>query len=102
MNQLNSLILEGTITDVKVDGNVCAFTLATNHVFYKNVVGENDTETSYIECKTFGSMSAFCENILEVNKIARIVGRITQERWEDSTGKTCSKIYVACEHVEIR
>lgn len=101
MNQLNSIILEGTITDVKIDGNVCAFTLATNHV-YKNADGKNDVETSYIECKAFGSMSAFCENILEVNKIARIVGRITQERWKDSTGKTCSKIYVVCEHVEVR
>lgn len=108
MNNLNSLIIEGNLSRDPVlreptqDFKVCSFPIAVNR-WYKNKKGTGEEEVSYFDVETYGKMAEICKNKLKVGNGVRVVGRLKQNRWEDSeTGKTKSSIYVIAEHIEFK
>lgn len=107
MNQLNSLIIEGncvekaTISEPKAGFKVCKFSVGVNRLF-KNQNGEEVNEVSYFDAECYGKLAEMCEGRLEKGKGVRIVGRMKQDRWTDKTGKTLSRVFIVCEHIEFK
>jgi len=107
MNSLNSLILEGNIVRQAVlseptDGfKVCKIPLAVNR-FFKNANGDGVEEVSFFDVEAYGKMAEICEKQGSKGRGMRVVGRLKQNRWKDTDGKTQSKIFVVAEHVEFK
>lgn len=106
MNALNSLILEGTITDdVKVN-TICngisgEFTLETKRN-YKNHNGENVEEKSTFTVYCYGEIANLMQLHSKKGQGVKLVGRLKQERWTDTDGKMFTKIVVIAEHIELK
>lgn len=104
MNCLNQIILEGNLVknaEIKtfVTGTkVAQFTIAVNR-FYKDSNGEVVQEVSYFDIE---SMAICLTDMLKKGRDVRVVGRLKQDRWKDSSGKNCSKIFVIAEHIEVK
>ncbi len=107
MNQLNSVIVEGNVVREPVlkepvkDFKVCAFSVAVNR-WYKTQKGNGEEEVSFFEIETYNRMAEVCMKKLTKGLGVRVVGRLKQDRWEDESGKSHSKVYVIAEHVEFR
>lgn len=106
MNTLNSLILEGTITDEVKVNTICnstsgEFTLETKRN-YKNCNGENVEEANNFTVYCYGEIANLMQLQSNKGQGVRIVGRIKQERWKDTEGKVCTKIVVIAEHIELK
>ena len=104
MNNLNSLILEGVVIGEP------HFLEATQRLEFaidstricKSESGENVTEHSQFDIVAFGDFGKSILNLLKNGTGVRIVGRLKQEKWEDSESVTHSKVYVVLEHIEFR
>ena len=107
MNQLNSLILEGNLVrDYVLSEPVpgfkkCAFSVGVNR-FYKNKKNEDVNEVSFFDVEAYGKMAEYCEEKAKKGRGVRVVGRLKQDTWKDSNGKSVSKVYVVAEHIEYR
>ena len=95
MNQINSLIIEGNIVripEIKETANhskLATFSIAVNR-YYKKTDGTFEQEVSYFDVNAWGTKGIGC----------RVVGRLKQDRWKDSEGRTQSKVCIVAEHVE--
>lgn len=107
MNQLNSLIIEGNVVrqaelSEPVSGfKVCKFPVAVNRLS-KNSNGDNVEEVSFFDIEAYGKTAEVCEKKSTKGRGIRVVGRLKQNRWKDSEGKTLSRIFVVAEHVEFK
>ena len=107
MNQLNSLILEGNLVRDAVLAEPapgfkkCSFTMGVNR-FYKNRKNEDVNEASFFDVEAYGNMAEYCSLKAKKGRGVRVVGRLKQDTWKDSEGKTASKIYVVAEHIEYK
>lgn len=107
MNQLNSLILEGNLTkDAVVTEPVAGFkkaslTIGVNR-WYKNRSNEDVTEVSYFDVEAYGNIAEYTKTKALKGRGIRVVGRLKQDTWKDSDGKTKSRVYVVAEHIEYR
>lgn len=97
MNNINSLIVEGNITNPSKNR---AFTMAVNH-YYKNADGKFQTETSYFDVETFGKLADLCDKYAVNGRGVSVVGRLTQKVWKEE-GKNFAKVYVVAEHIEFK
>ena len=111
MNNLNSILLEGNLcrdpelrytpSDGTSPGTpVC--TLVVSSVRTYKLEGERHEEVSFIEAVTAGKLATVCAEHLTKGRGVRVVGRIKQERWEDSEGNSRSKVVIVAEHVEFQ
>lgn len=107
MNNLNSLIIEGNVVK---QGNLvepvsgfkkCIFPIAVNR-WYRNKEGNGVTDVSFFDIETYGKMAEICEKQSTKGRGIRVVGRLKQDRWNDSDGKIHSRIYVVAEHIEYK
>ena len=107
MTQLNSLIIEGKlvkepeIKHVSSGKTVCNFTVANNRYIPKDD-GTFEQETMYIDCECWNRLADLAESKGKKGCSVRVVGRLKQSRWTDSTGQSRSKISVIGEHLEFR
>lgn len=101
MNNLNSIILEGNILSFEI-GNVGAFFTIEVKRDYKNLDGSYEAEVSEFEVRCYGNMAASVERYGKINRGIRVVGRLKQEKYTDSDGKSCSKVIVIAEHIEFK
>ncbi len=107
MNQLNSLILEGNLVRDAVLAEPapgfkkCNFSVGVNR-FYKNRKNEDVNEVSFFDVEAYGKMAEYCESKAKKGRGVRVVGRLKQDTWKDSEGKTASRIYVIAEHIEYK
>lgn len=106
MNMLNSLILEGIITDdlsvyKMYKGIQGEFTLETKSS-YKNYNGEKVEETSNITVYCYNEIANFMQLHSSKGQGVRIVGRLKQVRWKDGNGKMSAKIIVVAEHIDLK
>ena len=107
MNQLNSLILEGNLVKDAVLAEPvpgfkkCNFSVGVNR-FYKNKKNEDVNEVSFFEVEAYGKMAEYCETKAKKGRGVRVVGRLKQDSWKDSEGKSFSKVYVVAEHIEYK
>ena len=107
MNQLNSLILEGNLVRDAVLSEPapgfkkCLFTMGVNR-FYKNKKNEDVDEASFFDVEAYGKMAEYCSEKAKKGRGVRVVGRLKQDTWKDTSGKTASRIYVVAEHIEYK
>lgn len=107
MNQLNSVIIEGNLVkkaelrQPKEGFKVCTFCVGVNR-WHKKANGDGESEVSYFEVETFGHTAELCAEKGEKGREIRVVGRLKQDRWNDSNDKTKSRIYVVAEHIEFK
>ena len=62
--------------------------------------GERQEEVSFLEVHTHGKLAAVCAKHLVKGRSVRVVGRLKQERWQDSAGNAQAKVIILAEHVE--
>ena len=100
MNMLNSLIIEGVVSDdphLVETSDVLNFTVETTR-YYKNSAGEDVEEKSSFKVVAFGAMSKLP---LKEGMGVRVVGRLKQNTWVDG-GVTHSEVIVVAELIEMR
>jgi single-strand DNA-binding protein len=106
VNSLNSILLEGNLVrdpeskTTSTGAQVCDFTVATDR-YYK----QNDTlekEVSYFDVEAWAKLGVACSQNLKKGRGVRVVGRLKQDRWNDSDGKSRSKVKIVAEHVEFK
>lgn len=107
MNNMNSLIIEGNVTEkpkLEILCNGTKFCPVNIAVFrsYKNSSGDFEEEVSYFDIITYGKMAEICSNDCEKGRGIRVVGRLRQEKWTDDNGKKHSRVAIVAEHVEFK
>ncbi|MDR0316170.1 MAG: single-stranded DNA-binding protein [Treponema sp.] len=106
MNNLNSILIEGNLVrdpllrSTPKGTPVCTFCLASNR-FFKQDSGL-EKEVSFFEVETWAKLAEACYNMGHKGRGVRVVGRLKQDRWTGTDGKTHSRITIVAEHVEFR
>jgi len=106
MNSLNSILIEGNLTRDPVLSStpkgtaVCTFSLASNR-FYRQEE-ESKREVSFFDIETWAKLAEACGENLKKGRGVRVVGRLKQDRWVDSEGKSQYRVKIVAEHVEFR
>lgn len=106
LNNLNSIIIEGNLVrdpQLKTIPNgtfVCSFSVATNRYYRQNE--QTEKEVSFFEVETWAKLAQTCGEVLKKGRGVRVVGRLKQDRWEDTSGKTQTRIKIVAEHVEFK
>ncbi len=107
MDDFNSIVLEGNIVrdpesrETPRGTQVCMFSIAVNKN-YKNMHGERKQEVSFFDVETWGNLAANCARFCTKGRGVRVVGRLKQNRWQDTEGKNHSKIRIVAEHVDFK
>lgn len=105
MTNLNSLIIEGNVVknaevkDTSGGFQLATFSIAVNR-YHKKEDGTYDQETSYFDVEAWGEVAKAVKEKAFKGSGVRIVGRLKQNRWQDSAGKTQSKVSVIAEHID--
>jgi len=106
LNNLNSIIIEGNLVRDPLlktipNGNyVCSFAVASNRYYKQNE--QTEKEVSFFEVEAWSKLAQTCGEILKKGRGVRVVGRLKQDRWEDTAGKTQTRIKIVAEHVEFK
>ena len=106
MNNLNSILIEGTLTKDAVlrktakGTAVCTFSVATNRFFKQE--NQMEKEVSFFDVETWAKLAESVGNQGRKGRGVRVVGRLKQERWNEVDGKTRSRVVIVAEHVEFR
>ncbi|MDR0876954.1 MAG: single-stranded DNA-binding protein [Treponema sp.] len=106
MNNLNSILIEGNLVrdpllrSTPKGTSLCTFSLASNR-FFKQDSGL-EKEVGFFDVETWSKLAENCYNLGHKGRGVRVVGRLKQSRWNDSDGKTRSKVTIVAEHVEFR
>ena len=99
-NDLNSLILKGVVSGephLVETSDVLNFTVETTR-YYKNRAGEDVEEKSQFKVVVYGRM---CKLPLKDGVGIRVVGRLKENKWNDSDGVPHSEVQIVAEHIEI-
>jgi single-strand DNA-binding protein len=106
MNNLNSILIEGNMvkdplfrTTAKGTA-LCTFTLASNR-YFKQESGL-ESEVSFFDVETWSKLAESCKTLGHKGRGIRVVGRLKQNRWNDSEGKLHTRISIVAEHIEFR
>lgn len=104
MDMMNSLIIEGVVIGEPhylEATHRLEFAIDSTRI-YKTKSGEDITEHSQFDIVAFGDFGKSILNQLKNCKSVRVVGRLKQEKWEDSESVSHSKVYIVAERIEIR
>ena len=108
MNNLNSILIEGNLVrdpmlrSTQKGTQVCNMTLASNRYFKQDSSSGYEKEVSFFDVETWSKLAQACYERGKKGRGVRVVGRLKQSRWNDTDGKSRSKISVVAEHVEFR
>ena len=94
-NNLNSVIVEGTITKVEKVEKAAYFTVCTKR-YFKDMNGEIHEEVSYFDIEVYGKLAESCDKILKDGTGVRVVGRLKSIRYEQN------KVVIVAEHIEAK
>ena len=106
MNNLNSILIEGNLVRdplhrVTPKGtSLCTFSLACNR-YHKSDSGL-EQEVSFFDIETWTRLADNCYNLGRKGRGVRVIGRLKQDRWVDTEGKTRSRVTIVAEHVEFK
>jgi single-strand DNA-binding protein len=105
MNDLNSVLIEGRLIDQPeihdaLKKKYCTFSIVSSR-FFKQDSGIEKEET-FIDIKAWGKLMEYAIDNGHKNRGIRVVGRISQERWNDDEGKPQSKLFIIAEHIEFK
>lgn len=107
MNNLNSILLEGTVSkapEMKIlpaGSRVCHFEVETAR-YFKDKAGELEKEVSPFRIEAWGKLAESCDETLDIGRGVRIVGRLKANRWTDARGEAHSEVVIVAEHVEFK
>jgi single-strand DNA-binding protein len=106
VNNLNSILIEGNLVRDPIFKStpkgtpVCTFSLASNRFYRQD--SETEKEVSFFEVETWSKLAENCSNLGHKGRGVRVVGRLKQQRWNDTEGKPQSKVMIVAEHVEFK
>jgi single-strand DNA-binding protein len=106
MDMLNLVLIEGNLTcdpETKHLANgtqVCNFSIASDRSYRQNESTEK--EVSYFDVEAWAILLLACAENLKKGRGVRVVGRLKQDRWNDTEGKPRSRIVIVAEHVEFK
>ena len=106
MNDINSVILEGTVNGNVIfyktkNNTVCELLIAVKR-FYKNENDEQSEEISHFVVIAYGNIAKFCHDRAKNGMGIRVVGRLKENHYFDSDNNKHSKIVVLAEHIEYK
>ena len=102
MNHLNSVLIEGNLVrDPEVGYSpkgtaLCSFSVASNR-FYKQG-DEFQREVSYFDVTVWSRLAEVCGEYLKKGRGVRLTGRLKQDRWIGTDGKSRSRVFILAEH----
>ena len=97
MNQLNSLILEGTVTKSAVyEDKKALFSISVTR-YYKDTNGEGGETKSYFDVEVDGVSAEKLHDKLVEGRDVRLVGQLRSKDVENGRA-----VYVYVEHIELR
>ena len=105
-NNLNSVLIEGNMVrdpllrTTQKGKSVCNFTIASNR--YYRLDSNVEREVGYFDVEAWGKLADICTNQGHKGRGVRVVGRLKQDRWTGSDGKSRNKVAIVAEHVEYR
>lgn len=104
MNNLNSVLLEGTCVSKPVVKAVADSQKALCSFVIESVRNERggDKEVSVFEIETQGRLAWTLGRTIAEGRGLRIVGRMKQIHWKDEAGEEQSAIRVIAEHIEVK
>jgi single-strand DNA-binding protein len=106
MNNLNSVLIEGNmvrdplVRSTPKGTQVCHFSIASNRFFRQD--SSLEKETGFFDVEAWGKLASACSNQGRKGRGVRVVGRLKQDRWTGSDGKSHNKVAIVAEHVEYR
>jgi single-strand DNA-binding protein len=106
MNNLNSILIEGNLVKDPVlrsttkGTQICTMRLASNRSYRQDAGFEQ--EVSFFDVETWGKLAEACYTKGNKGRGLRVVGRLKQNRWSGSDGKSHSRVAIVAEHVEFR
>jgi single-strand DNA-binding protein len=106
MNNLNSILIEGNLVrdpllrSTPKGTQVCTFTLASNRLFKQDSGLEK--EVGFFDVEAWSKLGENCYSQGHKGRGVRVVGRLKQDRWNGTDGKSHSRISIVAEHVEFR
>jgi single-strand DNA-binding protein len=107
MNNLNSILIEGNLvrdpkfTTTPKGTPLCTFPIASVR-YFKGSGDKLEKEVSFFDIETWAKLAQHCENLGHKGRSVRVVGRLRQDRWNGSDGKSHARIVIIAEHVEFR
>lgn len=109
MNQLNNIILEGTLTNepevvaksAVTKSRLVKFTIANNR-YYKDVNGNSRQETLFLVIQCWGELGEKALQTIHKGMVVRTVGRLMMCRWENKEGEKRTSIEIVANHIEYR
>ena len=106
MNNLNSILIEGNLVKDPLYRTtpkgtpLCTFTLASNR-FFKQDSGL-EKEVGFFDVESWAKLAENCYSLGRKGRGVRVVGRLKQDRWNGTDGKSHSRIAIVAEHVEFK
>ena len=106
MNSLNSILVEGnltkdpTLSTTPKGTAVCNFSVASNRFYRSN--DELQKEVSFFDVEVWSRLAERCADELHKGRGVRVVGRLKQDRWQDTEGNPRARVKIVAEHVEFR
>lgn len=109
MNQLNNIILEGTLVNepevvaksAVTQSRLVKFTIA-NDRYYKDINGNPKQETLFLVIQCWGELGEKALTNIHKGMVIRTVGRLMMCRWESKTGEKRSSVEIVANHIEYR
>jgi len=98
MNNLNSVLIEGNmvrdplVRSTPKGTQVCNFSIASNRFFRQD--SNLEKETGFFEVEAWGKLAAACSTQGRKGRGVRVVGRLKQDRWTGSDGKSHNKVAI--------
>lgn len=100
MNQLNPIVLEGSIEKIEKVDDVINATISVKR-FYKDAEGEKVEEVSYFDTEVYGQLAKYFEEKGKIGREIRLVGRLKQNRRTEGD-KELSKVFVVAEYIKFK
>jgi single-strand DNA-binding protein len=103
MSNLNQILIEGNLVKnpelrhTPKGTPVCTFSVASNRFYKQN--DEFQKEVSFFDVTAWTDLAKNCADRLKKGRGVRVIGRLQQDRWQDTEGKQRSKIYIVADHV---
>jgi len=106
MNNLNSVLIEGNmvrdplVRSTPKGTQVCNFSIASNRYYRQD--SNMEKEVGFFDIEAWGKLADACSSQGRKGRGVRVVGRLKQDRWTGSDGKSHNKVAIVAEHVEYR
>jgi single-strand DNA-binding protein len=106
MNNLNSILVEGSLVRDPIFKHtpkgtaICTMTIATNR-YHKGDSGF-EKEVSFFDIEAWSKLGESIYQKAKKGRGVRVVGRLKQDRWQDTDGKNHARVKVVAEHIELR